>query len=140
MPRDGLLTRNQIVAAADELFYSQGLHAVSVDAIAEKAGVTKKTFYYHFKSKDDLIGCYLDARDRPTVDRFKEWAGSEGSVADRMTRFFFKVGQIKPRAAMEWLWLPARGRRVGQHAWPSGAHGRANPQGALRTMAIGNGE
>ena len=87
MPRDGLLTRNQIVAAADELFYSQGLHAVSVDAIAEKAGVTKKTFYYHFKSKDDLIGCYLNARDRPTVDRFKEWAGSDGSVADRMTRF-----------------------------------------------------
>jgi AcrR family transcriptional regulator len=93
MPRDGLLTRNQIVAAADELFYSQGLHAVSVDAIAEKVGVTKKTFYYHFKSKDDLIGCYLDARDRPTVDRFKEWAGSEGSVADRMTRFFSKLGR-----------------------------------------------
>src|SRR5262249_898492 len=93
MPRDVLLTRNQIVAAAEELFYSQGLHAVSVDAIAEKAGVTKKTFYYHFKSKDDLIGCYLDARDRPTVDRFKEWAGREGSVADRMTRFFSKLGK-----------------------------------------------
>ena len=91
MPRDGLVTRNQIVAAADELFYSQGLHAVSVDAIAEKAGVTKKTFYYHFKSKDDLIGCYLDARDRPTVDRFKEWAGTEGTVADRMVRFFSKL-------------------------------------------------
>jgi AcrR family transcriptional regulator len=91
MPRDGRLTRSQIVAAADELFYSRGLHAVSVDAIAEKAGVTKKTFYNHFKSKDDLIGCYLEARDRPTVDRFKAWAGSEGSVADRMARFFSKL-------------------------------------------------
>ena len=97
MPRDGLLTRNQIVAAADELFYSQGLHAVSVDAIAEKAGVTKKTFYYHFKSKDDLIGCYLDARDRPTVDRFKGWAGSEGGVADRMTEFFANFGRSTQR-------------------------------------------
>lgn len=93
MPRDGLLTKNQIVAAADELFYSQGLRAVSMDAIAEKAGVTKKTLYYHFKSKDDLIGCYLDARDRPTVDRFKTWAGSDGSVADRMTRFFLMLGR-----------------------------------------------
>ena len=93
MPRDGLLTRNKIVAAADELFYSQGLHAVSVDAIAEKAGVTKKTFYYHFKSKDDLIVCYLEARDTPTLLRFKEWAGSEGSVADRMTRFFSKFAR-----------------------------------------------
>lgn len=97
MPRDGSLTRNQIVAAADELFYSQGLQAVSVDAIAEKAGVTKKTFYYHFKSKDDLIVCYLDARDTPTVARFKEWAGSEGSVADRMARFFSKLARASQR-------------------------------------------
>jgi AcrR family transcriptional regulator len=97
MPRDGQLTRNQIIAAADELFYSQGLHAVSVDAVAEKAGVTKKSFYYHFQSKDDLIGCYLDARDRPTVDRFKEWAGSEGSVADRMARFFSKLAKASQR-------------------------------------------
>jgi AcrR family transcriptional regulator len=93
MPRDGRLTKSQIVAAADELFYSRGLHAVSVEAIAEKAGVTKKTFYNHFKSKDDLIGCYLEARDRPTVDRFKEWAGSEGSVADRMALFFSKLAR-----------------------------------------------
>lgn len=93
MPRDGRLTRSQIVAAADELFYSQGLHAVSVDAIAERTGVTKKTFYNHFKSKDELIGCYLEARDRPTVDRFKEWAGSEGNVADRMARFFSKLAR-----------------------------------------------
>ena len=98
MPRDGQLTRTQIVAAADELFYSQTLSAVSVDAIAEKAGVTKKTFYYHFKSKDDLIGCYLEARDRPTVDRFKEWAGCDGSVADRMTRFFAKLGRMSQGA------------------------------------------
>jgi AcrR family transcriptional regulator len=93
MPRDGRLTKSQIVAAADELFYSRGLHAVSVDAIAEKAGVTKKTFYNHFKSKDDLVTCYLEARDRPTVDRFKEWAGSEGSVADRMVRFFSRLAR-----------------------------------------------
>ena len=93
MPRDGRLTRSQILAAADELFYSRGLHAVSVDAIAEKTGVTKKTFYNHFKSKDELIGCYLEARDRPTIDRFKEWAGSEGNVADRMARFFAKLAR-----------------------------------------------
>jgi len=93
MPRDGLLTRNNIVAAADELFYSQGLHAVSVDAIAEKAGVTKETFYYHFKTKDELIVSYLVARDPATVARFKEWAGSEGRVAERMARFFSRLAK-----------------------------------------------
>ena len=37
--------------------------AVSVDAVAEKAGLTKRTLYYHFKSKDDLVAAYLAARD-----------------------------------------------------------------------------
>ena len=46
--------REKIVDAASRLFYGEGIRAVSVDAIAEKAGVTKNTLYYHFKSKDDL--------------------------------------------------------------------------------------
>ena len=93
MARNGSLTRRQIVAAADELFYSRGLHSVSVDAIAEKAGITKKTFYYHFPSKDQLIASYLEARDRPTAERFKEWAGTDGSVADRLGRLFSHLGR-----------------------------------------------
>jgi AcrR family transcriptional regulator len=41
--------------------------AVSVDAVAAKAGVTKRTLYYHFKSKDDLVAAYLAARDQPNL-------------------------------------------------------------------------
>ena len=52
----------RILAAADRLFYSQGIRAVGVDAIAEAAGVTKRTLYYHFASKDELIGAYLNRR------------------------------------------------------------------------------
>ena len=54
MPRDSAETRKRILNAANRLFYAQGIRAVSVDAVAEKAGVTKKTLYYHFKSKDTL--------------------------------------------------------------------------------------
>lgn len=67
--------RSRILGAAEALFYEQGLRSVSVDAIAERAGVTKRTLYYHFASKDDLIADYLAARDAPTVERYRSWLG-----------------------------------------------------------------
>ncbi len=53
MSERGDSTREQIVVAATRLFYGEGIRAVSMDAVAEKAGVTKKTLYYHFTSKDE---------------------------------------------------------------------------------------
>jgi AcrR family transcriptional regulator len=53
-----------VLAAASELFYAHGIHAVGVDAIAERAGVTKKTLYDRFGSKERLVVEYLTERDR----------------------------------------------------------------------------
>ncbi|RVA73096.1 TetR/AcrR family transcriptional regulator, partial [Mesorhizobium sp. M7A.F.Ca.US.006.04.2.1] len=55
MPDTQSPTRKRIVDAATRLFYAEGIGRVSVDAVAEEAGLTKRTLYYHFKSKDDLI-------------------------------------------------------------------------------------
>ena len=52
--------RERLVEAATELFYAQGLRAVSVDKVIERAGTTKVTFYRHFKSKDELVVEYLE--------------------------------------------------------------------------------
>src|SRR5256885_1309811 len=51
--------RERILAAARELFYRDGIHAVSVDAIATAAGTNKMTLYRHFESKDALVAAYL---------------------------------------------------------------------------------
>jgi AcrR family transcriptional regulator len=51
--------RERILAAACELFYRRGIHAVGVDAIAEAAGTNKMTLYRHFASKDVLIAACL---------------------------------------------------------------------------------
>jgi AcrR family transcriptional regulator len=93
MTRDSRITRRDILAAADELFYGEGLRSVSVDEISAKAGITKKTLYYHFRSKDELIAAYLEARDRPTLERFQRWAGNEGTVAERLRRMFLRLGR-----------------------------------------------
>ena len=52
--------RERLLAAADELFYTQGVHVIGVDTIAARAGVTKATLYSTFGSKEALVRAYLD--------------------------------------------------------------------------------
>ena len=51
--------RARIITAACDLFYHHGIHAVSMDAIAESASTNKMTVYRHFPSKDVLVAEYL---------------------------------------------------------------------------------
>jgi len=53
----------KVLRVASELFYDNGIHAVGVEAIANGAGVTKKTLYDRFGSKEALVGMYLRRRD-----------------------------------------------------------------------------
>lgn len=53
----------RILDVASELFYRRGIHAVGVDTIAAESGVTKRTLYNQFGSKDDLVAAYLQSRD-----------------------------------------------------------------------------
>jgi AcrR family transcriptional regulator len=51
--------RSEILAAAGELFQSQGFQNTPVDAIIRKAGIAKGTFYYYFKSKEDILAALV---------------------------------------------------------------------------------
>jgi AcrR family transcriptional regulator len=73
MARSGIPTRERIISTANALFYNDGIRGVSVDAVAAKAGVTKRTLYYHFKSKDELVAAYLVGRDQPNLALFRQW-------------------------------------------------------------------
>ena len=87
-------TRERILQASAKLFYRDGVRAVSVDAIAEKAGVTKRTLYYHFRSKDDLIAAYLEERDQPNLALFQRWfAEAEGSLAEKIEAIFRQLAR-----------------------------------------------
>ncbi len=52
-----------MLEAAERLFYEHGIHAVGVDLIAAEAGVTKKTLYDRFGSKEQIVVEYLAGRD-----------------------------------------------------------------------------
>jgi AcrR family transcriptional regulator len=89
MARSSETTRERIISAASKLFYDQGIRAVSVDAVAEKAGLTKRTLYYHFRSKDDLVAAYLAGRDQPNLALFQRWfAEADGGVPDKVAAIF----------------------------------------------------
>lgn len=89
MTRTDVPTRERIIEAAGKLFHAEGIRAVSVDAVAEKAGLTKRTLYYHFRSKDDLIAAYLETRDQPNLALFQRWfAETEGTTADKVQGIF----------------------------------------------------
>ncbi|WP_265521704.1 TetR/AcrR family transcriptional regulator [Oerskovia flava] len=54
----------RILETAEDLFYERGITAVGVDLIAERSGVTKRTLYNQFGSKDRLVATYLAERDQ----------------------------------------------------------------------------
>ena len=68
--------KERILETADRLFYLQGIRAVGVDTIAAEIGISKRTLYNHFPSKDQLITAYLARRfvqprpsDKPPVEQ-----------------------------------------------------------------------
>src|SRR5262249_39953307 len=68
--------QERILETADRLFYRQGIRAIGVDTVADEVGVSKRTLYNHFPSKDALIAAYLRRRltafeitDRPPLEQ-----------------------------------------------------------------------
>jgi AcrR family transcriptional regulator len=53
--------RQRLLDTAADLFYQQGIRAVNVDLVSKEAGVSKRTLYQQFGSKDQLIAQSLDA-------------------------------------------------------------------------------
>ncbi len=61
--------RERILLTAHDLFYRDGIRSTGIDSVIEQAGVTKVTFYRHFRSKNVLIVAYLEYRH----ERWMTW-------------------------------------------------------------------
>jgi AcrR family transcriptional regulator len=57
-----LSARERLLAAAQELFYEEGIHTVGIERVIERAGVAKASPYNTFGSKDELIRAYLESK------------------------------------------------------------------------------
>src|SRR3979409_1891031 len=83
--------RDRLLAAADELFYAEGVHVVGVDRIVERAGVTKASLYNTFGSKDELVRAYLENHFLRRQSRIAHILASHKSPRERLLAVFGEV-------------------------------------------------
>jgi len=95
MPAKRLATRDRIITAAGELFYDEGIDRSSMEQIASRAGVTKRTLYYHFRSKDDLVGFWLEQLDKSVRANYRLWLHSApGRIEARLRHMFGRLAEL----------------------------------------------
>ena len=91
-------TRSRIQQVALELFTEQGYEKTALREIAERLGVTKAALYYHFKTKEDIIGSIVeDSASR--IDDLVEWAKTQPRSQETRHEVVRRYGEM------------ARGRR-----------------------------
>jgi len=89
MPRTAQPTRRRILDAAYELFYRKGFGRVGVDEIAAGAGITKKSLYYHFESKDEVLTAMLDLHRELALARIRKYEDRYSTDPDEMLTMLF---------------------------------------------------
>ena len=86
-------TRDRILDTAYQLFYERGFTRISMDGVAARAALTKRTLYNHFASKDALLGEMLKRQSTLAVARIAGWANQQdGSAAELVDGIFAGLG------------------------------------------------
>ncbi len=78
--KTGSSKREQLIKTALELFAKNGIHATGIDTIVEQSGVTKKTLYAHFRSKEELVLAVLRQYDGLARNEFMRCVESGGKT------------------------------------------------------------
>jgi AcrR family transcriptional regulator len=94
---DLALARQRLLDAADELFYSQGMHRVPIDQVIEKAGVPAETLLEAFGGTDELVRAYLRARHTRLQDALARDLPGYPTPRDRLVGVF----EIQGRSFVE---------------------------------------
>ncbi|QNI02041.1 TetR/AcrR family transcriptional regulator [Halomonas sp. SH5A2] len=81
------LTRDRIVEEADKLFYEQGFEHTSFAQIAEALGISRGNFYYHFKTKDEILDAVIRHRIVCTNSMLDNWELEGRTPTDRIRSF-----------------------------------------------------
>ncbi|MET0282690.1 MAG: TetR/AcrR family transcriptional regulator [Steroidobacteraceae bacterium] len=86
--------RERLLAAAQELFYEEGIHTVGIERVIERAGVAKASLYNTFGSKDELIRAYLQARQDSRRARLEQRLGALATPREKVLAIFQDIGEM----------------------------------------------
>lgn len=85
----GPQAHQNLLSAAEELFYREGVRSVGVDAVVERAGVNKMSLYRQFSSKDELVMAYLERKDEQFFSYVeKSFAKHPDNPARQLQQYF----------------------------------------------------
>jgi len=85
--------RQRLLDAAADLFYRQGIGAVGVDLVSKAAGVSKRTLYQQFGSKDQLVAQSLDAHGMDILGLYLPAGGSDAPPREQILAIFDGLGR-----------------------------------------------
>lgn len=100
MPGNAVVTRQKIIDAAYDIFYRHGFKRAGMDEIAGTAGITKRTLYTHFESKDKLLEEVLQQQHALGISRIASWADRHShNLSDAMETLFADLARwsAKPK-------------------------------------------
>lgn len=90
-------TRSRITEIADQLFYERGYEHTSFADIASAVNLSRGNFYYHFKTKDDILDAVIERRMRKTRAMLEGWATEAPTPAARVSRFIHMMVMNGPK-------------------------------------------
>jgi AcrR family transcriptional regulator len=85
--------RERLLAAATELFYGEGINAVGIDRIIDRAGVAKASLYSTFGSKEELVRAYLTARTEALRSRILARLAGKETPRSKLLEIFDQLGE-----------------------------------------------
>ena len=91
---DRLPARERLLAAANELFYEEGVNTVGIDRVIERAGVAKASLYNTFGSKDELVKVYLEGRHAVVATRITRYIERYDDPRERLLGVFEAQGEL----------------------------------------------
>ena len=86
--------RERLLAAANELFYNEGVHTVGIDRVIEQAGVAKASLYNTFGSKDELVRAYLQTRQANVTQAITRAVDRYDTPRERLLAVFDGQGEL----------------------------------------------
>jgi AcrR family transcriptional regulator len=90
--------RERLLAAADELFYAEGVQSVGIDRVIERAGVAKASLYHCFSSKEELVATYLKGRQDQIMARITAATATVDDPREKILAVFDSLAQRLSRS------------------------------------------
>ncbi len=96
MPKSGATTKERILDTAESLVLSHGFAGASIDKVIEGAGITKGTFFYHFKSKQELAKTLIERFHKKDMELFGQYMiKAEKVSSDPLQQLLLLVGFLE---------------------------------------------